>query len=100
MQTADAQYDSLAAQCASFDASLMADMTTEGGSQYAQLAALAYRQSLGAEGLAADCNKQPLFFTKENTSNGDIATVDVIFPAIRSCCYSARRWPRPRLCRC
>jgi hypothetical protein len=44
------------------------------------MAALAYRQCLAACGLAADANKQPLLFTKENTSNGDIATVDVIFP--------------------
>ena len=42
--------------------------------------ALAYRQCLAATGIAADANKQPLLFTKENTSNGDIATVDVIFP--------------------
>ena len=36
--------------------------------------------ALAANGLAADANKQPLLFTKENTSNGDIATVDVFFP--------------------
>ena len=36
--------------------------------------------ALAACGIAADANKQPLLFTKENTSNGDIATVDVIFP--------------------
>ncbi len=44
------------------------------------MCALAYRQCVAACGLAADANKQPLFFTKENTSNGDIATVDVFFP--------------------
>ena len=43
-------------------------------------AALAYREALAACGIAADANKQPLFFTKENTSNGDIATVDVFYP--------------------
>jgi autotransporter-associated beta strand protein len=80
LQTADLDFDSLMSQCVTFDQQLMADLTAEGGSQYAQLAALAYRQSLGACGLAADANGQPLFFTKENTSNGDISTVDVIFP--------------------
>ena len=58
----------------------MDDLTRAGGVRYARIAALAYRQCLAACGLAADANNQPLFFTKENTSNGDIATVDVFFP--------------------
>jgi hypothetical protein len=51
-----------------------------GGVKYAQMTALAYRQCLAGCGLAADANRQPLFFPKENTSDGDIATVDVFFP--------------------
>jgi len=77
---AERDYPDLAAICAQFDQSLMADMTRIGGPQYAQMAALSYRQALAGCGLAADANGQPLLFTKENTSNGDIATVDVIFP--------------------
>ena len=77
---AEADYPSLVQQCAAFDQELMADLTVEGGPQYAQIGALAYRQALAGCGLAADANKQPLLFTKENTSNGDIATVDVMFP--------------------
>ena len=74
------EYPPLARRCAEFDAQLTADATKAGGAQYAQMCALAYRQCACACGLAADANKQPLFFTKENTSNGDIATVDVFFP--------------------
>ena len=73
-------YPRLAMRCAAFDAEVMADATRVGGKRYATLCALAYRECSAACGLAADDNGQPLFFTKENTSNGDIATVDVFFP--------------------
>jgi hypothetical protein len=77
---ANQQFDDLQGKCRQFDDSLMADITKVGGQDYAYICALAYRQSLGACGLAADTNGQPLYFTKENTSNGNMATVDVIFP--------------------
>ena len=80
IQAAAHDYPDLARRCEDFDKELMADMTKEGGPRYAQVAALAYRQCLCACGFAADAHKQPLLFTKENTSNGDIATVDVFFP--------------------
>jgi hypothetical protein len=77
---AEKDFPRLEKRCQEFDRQLMADLTRLGGSRYAQIAALAYRQCLAACGLAADPHKQPLFFTKENTSNGDISTVDVIYP--------------------
>jgi hypothetical protein len=80
LRKAARDYPKLAERCARFDEQLMADAAKAGGAKYAQMAALAYRQCAAACGLAADANKQPLYFTKENTSNGDIATVDVFFP--------------------
>ena len=80
LQAAAKDYPSLLKRCERFDQDLMADMTKVGGARYAQVCALAYRECIAACGLAADANNQPLFFTKENTSNGDIATVDVFFP--------------------
>ncbi len=80
LEKAAREYPDLARRCAEFDEQLTADATKVGGAKYAQMCALAYRQCACACGLAADANKQPLFFTKENTSNGDIATVDVFFP--------------------
>src|SRR5208282_4869229 len=80
LRKAAQDYPKLAKRCAEFDEQLLADATKVGGEKYAQTCALAYRQCAAACGLAADANKQPLYFTKENTSNGDIATVDVFFP--------------------
>ncbi len=80
LQDAERLFDYESSQCEIFDKLIGDDMTLAGGAKYAQVAALAYRQCLAGTGIAADANKQLLMFTKENTSNGDIATVDVIFP--------------------
>jgi hypothetical protein len=77
---ASTEYGSLLKRCIAFDDELMGDLKKVGGDDYAYLCALSYRQSLGGCGIAADTNGQPMLFTKENTSNGNMATVDVIFP--------------------
>ncbi len=81
LAAAEKDYTSLLERCAAFDAELIADMTQAGGEKYAFIGALAYRQSIAAHKLAADFDGTPLFFPKENFSNGCISTVDVIYPA-------------------
>jgi hypothetical protein len=75
-----AEYESLRQRCRQFDQELMADLTKAGGARYAFICALAYRQSLAASKVVADEKGQPLFFCKENTSNGCMGTVDVFYP--------------------
>jgi hypothetical protein len=79
-QKAETDYANLQPKCEQFDQGLTGDARRLGGDSYANIVALAYRQAWAGCGIAADSHKQPLLFTKENTSNGDIATVDVIFP--------------------
>ena len=75
-----AEYGALKRRCEAFDEELMADLRAAGGEKYARICALVYRQCVAGNKLVADAKGQPLLFPKENTSNGCIGTVDVIYP--------------------
>ena len=78
---AESQYPALEQRGLAFDRELTGDLEKTGGKAYAQLAVLAYRQTLAAHGFAADVDGTPLMFPKENFSNGCISTVDVLYPS-------------------
>ena len=75
------QLPRIQAACKAYDEELMADLRQAGGDAYARLCALAFRQCLGASKLVADIDGTPLYFSKENFSNGCMGTVDVAYPA-------------------
>ena len=66
---------------AQFDQQLVETAREVGGPEYAQLCALAYRQAVAAHKLVASPDGKPLYFSKENFSNGSIGTVDVTYPS-------------------
>ena len=68
-------------RCAAFDAALWTEAEAIGGPAYADLLALTWRQAIAAHKLVAGPSGEPLFFSKENFSNGCIATVDVTYPS-------------------
>ena len=81
LQVAARDYESLNQRSIAFDNELMADLRAVGGEKYARICALAHRQALAAQKLVADANGAPLYFSKENNSNGSIGTVDIMYPA-------------------
>jgi hypothetical protein len=74
------QYQELDQRAKAFDEELMRDLTELGGTKYARIVSLAYRQTFAGCKIAADSAGAPLVFPKENFSNGCIGTVDVIYP--------------------
>ncbi len=78
---AEKDYAALMKRCDAFDRQLMADATRTGGRQYAELCALAYRQSIHAHKLVQAPNGDLLWLSKENNSNGSIGTVDITYPS-------------------
>jgi hypothetical protein len=81
LATAESDYPRIEQRGQKFDSELNTDLEKAGGKNYAQLAILAYRQTLAAHGFAADVDGTPMLFPKENFSNGCISTVDVLYPS-------------------
>lgn len=81
IETAWAERATIMARVAAFDSSLISELVASGGEVYARLGTLAYRQCLAAHLLVADFDGTLLHFSKENSSNGSMATVDVTYPA-------------------
>ncbi|VBB48457.1 conserved hypothetical protein [uncultured Paludibacter sp.] len=79
--SAKKEYKSIKKSCDDFDNSLMIAAAKSGGQKYAELCALAYRQSISAHKLVQAPNGDLLFLSKENFSSGSIATVDVTYPS-------------------
>ncbi len=78
---AAAEYQSIMERCTAFDKEMMSDAAKAGGTKYAELCALVYRQSIAAHKLVVTKNGELLFLSKENTSNGCINTVDATYPS-------------------
>ena len=62
-----------------FDNQVVTDATAAGGADYVTLTSLAARQALGGTQLAGTLDA-PYLFLKEISSDGNVNTVDVIFP--------------------
>lgn len=80
LEEAESDYAGLMSKMSAFDREFQADMQRCGGEKYADIAMLSYRQSFAACKLVADPNGQPLYFSKENASNGCMGTVDLLYP--------------------
>lgn len=74
-------YSAVLERCRRFDQRLWDGAVQAGGDNYARMCALVYRQAMAAHKLVAGPEGQPLFFNKENFSNGSIGTVDVTYPS-------------------
>ena len=81
LQAAERDYSPLTMRAESYDSELEHDLAVAGGSDYAAVAVLAFRQAIAAHKLVEDADGVPFFMPKENFSNGSISTVDVLYPS-------------------
>lgn len=82
LASAMTEWGAIQARCEAFNRRLIEDGLQAGGAKYADLLSLTYRQAIAAHKLVSDQDGRVLFFSKENFSNGCIATVDVSYPSI------------------
>lgn len=81
-EKAGKEYSSVMDRCSRFNEELIADATDAGGAEYADLCALAWRQTFAAHKLLETPEGLLLYLSKENNSNGSIGTVDLSYPSI------------------
>jgi len=82
------EYAAVLSACDAFDRRTAAELAAAGGDKYATLAQLTYRQVFGAMQLAwIPSKKQPWYFLKEISSDGDLNTADVVYPAFPQVLY-------------
>jgi hypothetical protein len=81
LEIAKNEYNSIIQRVETFDKKLYDDCLSAGGKKYADLCALAYRQSIAAHTLVESPEGELLFLSKENNSGGFINTVDVTYPS-------------------
>lgn len=74
-------YSEITAKCSEFSHQLEEEAILKGGEKYAELLLLAYRQVMAAHKLVIDENGEILYISKECSSNGCAATVDVTYPS-------------------
>lgn len=92
MAAALSEYATLVSKAVSYDTGLLAELAAKGGDKYATVSALAYRQAFATikvtwnedEGIAE-------VYLKEISSNGDMQTVDVVYPASPAFIYTNPR---------
>lgn len=70
------------------DASVTADAVQAGGPSYAALCTLGLRQAYGGTELVVGPGGRPWAFLKEISSDGNVSTVDVLFPASPAWIYA------------
>ena len=75
-------YEFLLTLCTATAESLYQDAVKVGGTKYADLLTLAFRQVISAHKCALDTDGNVIFVSKECFSNGCAATVDVSYPSI------------------
>ena len=81
LSQADSEYAQMEERTRKLDETLTADLTKVGGADFSTIATLAYRQAIAAHKLVENGSGAAYFMPKENSSNGSISTVDVIYPS-------------------
>lgn len=75
------EYDTLLERCNRFDEKLYADACKSGGAMYADMLMGAYRQIMAGHKAVVSKEGEILWISKECSSNGCAATVDITYPS-------------------